>query len=208
MVGADLKNLINEAALPAARRDHERVAEPGLHRRAREDHPRGERAASCCRPRSGERTAYHESGHALLGMLIPGADPVRKISIVPRGRALGVTFQSPDADRYGYGAETTCAGGSPAPWADGRRRRSSTATSPPGPESDLEQVTTSIAKRMVGRWGMSRRHRPGFQCCRELGQRHALDRGEQRWSIGGHARAGRSRGAPHRRRLLCKQYGC
>jgi Peptidase family M41 len=51
-----------------------------------------------------ERTAFHESGHALLGMLRPGADPVRKISIIPRGRALGVTYQSPQADRYSYSA--------------------------------------------------------------------------------------------------------
>jgi cell division protease FtsH len=49
-----------------------------------------------------KRTAYHESGHALLGMLEPGADPVRKISIIPRGRALGVTLSTPDTDRYGY----------------------------------------------------------------------------------------------------------
>src|SRR4029079_17454741 len=56
-------------------------------------------------PAERERTAYHESGHALLGMLQPGADPVRKISIIPRGRALGVTFQSPESDRYGYSAD-------------------------------------------------------------------------------------------------------
>ena len=55
-------------------------------------------------PEERERTAYHESGHALLGMLEPGADPVRKVSIIPRGQALGVTFQSPESDRYGYGA--------------------------------------------------------------------------------------------------------
>jgi uncharacterized OB-fold protein len=55
-------------------------------------------------PEERRRTAYHEAGHAILGMLQPGADPVRKVSIVPRGQALGVTFQSPENDRYGYGA--------------------------------------------------------------------------------------------------------
>jgi cell division protease FtsH len=100
-----------------------------------------------------ERTAYHESGHALLGMLLPGADPVRKISIVPRGRALGVTFQSPDADRYGYGAEylrgriTGALGGRAA-------EEIVYGDITTGAESDLEQVT-AIARRMVGRWGMS-----------------------------------------------------
>ncbi|HVG99581.1 MAG TPA: cell division protein FtsH, partial [Miltoncostaeaceae bacterium] len=104
-------------------------------------------------PEERERTAYHESGHALLGMLLPGADPVRKISIVPRGRALGVTFQAPDSDRYGYGADylrgriTGALGGRAA-----EELVYEDVTT--GAESDLEQVT-AIARRMVGRWGMS-----------------------------------------------------
>jgi cell division protease FtsH len=100
-----------------------------------------------------ERTAYHEAGHAILGMIQPGADPVRKVSIVPRGRALGVTFQSPDADRYGYderylrGRIIGALGGRAAEeivYGD--------VTT--GAESDLEQITR-IARQMVGRWGMS-----------------------------------------------------
>jgi len=100
-----------------------------------------------------ERTAYHEAGHALLGMLQPGADRVRKISIVPRGISLGVTFQAPDTDRYGYsssflrGRIISSLGGRAAEelvYGD--------VTT--GAESDLEQVT-NIARRMVGRWGMS-----------------------------------------------------
>lgn len=104
-------------------------------------------------PAERERTAYHESGHALLGMLLPGADPVRKVSIVPRGRALGVTFQAPDSDRYGYGADylrgriTGALGGRAA-----EELVYEDVTT--GAESDLEQVT-AIARRMVGRWGMS-----------------------------------------------------
>ena len=79
-----------------------------------------------------ERTAYHEAGHALLGMLEPGADTVRKVSIVPRGLALGVTFQSPDADRYGYTARISGAGSS-ARSEGAPPRSSSTTTSRPGP---------------------------------------------------------------------------
>ena len=56
-------------------------------------------------PADRERTAYHESGHALVGMLTPGADPVRKVSIIPRGMALGVTLSTPDADRVSYSRE-------------------------------------------------------------------------------------------------------
>ena len=100
-----------------------------------------------------ERTAFHESGHALLGMLTPGADPVRKISIIPRGQALGVTFQAPQTDRYSYSAEylrgriTGALGGRAAEevvYGD--------VTT--GAESDLEHAS-QIARQMVGRWGMS-----------------------------------------------------
>ena len=152
MVGADLKNLINEAALTAARRDHERVQNQDF-TDALEKIVLGAARRIMLSPEERERTAYHESGHALLGMLIPGADPVRKISIVPRGRALGVTFQAPDADRYGYGADylrgriTGALGGRAA-------EEIIYGDITTGAESDLEQVT-NIAKRMVGRWGMS-----------------------------------------------------
>jgi cell division protease FtsH len=100
-----------------------------------------------------ERTAYHESGHALLGMLQPGADPVRKVSIVPRGRALGVTFQSPESDRYGYEAEYLR--GRIIGALGGRAAEELVyGDVTTGAESDLEQVTR-IARQMVGRWGMS-----------------------------------------------------
>ncbi|MGE0027046.1 MAG: ATP-dependent zinc metalloprotease FtsH [Thermoleophilia bacterium] len=152
MVGADLKNLINEAALTAARRNHERVQNQDF-TDALEKIVLGAARKIMLSPQERERTAYHESGHALLGMLMPGADPVRKVSIVPRGRALGVTFQAPDADRYGYGAEylrgriTGALGGRAA-------EEIIYGDITTGAESDLEQVT-NIAKRMVGRWGMS-----------------------------------------------------
>ena len=100
-----------------------------------------------------ERTAYHESGHALLGMLVPGSDPVRKVSIIPRGRALGVTFQSPEADRYGYSVEYLR--GRLVGALGGRAAEQLVfGDITTGAESDLEQATR-IARQMVGRWGMS-----------------------------------------------------
>jgi len=154
MVGADLKNLVNEAALTAARRgaddlgsaDFDRAIEKivlGAERRIAI--PELERA----------RTAYHEAGHALLSMLEPGADPLRKVSIVPRGQTLGSVIQIPDRDRYGFddtylrGRITVALGGRAAEelvYGD--------VTT--GAEADLEMVT-KLARQMVGRWGMSRR---------------------------------------------------
>jgi cell division protease FtsH len=104
-------------------------------------------------PEDKERTAFHESGHALLGMLTPGADPVRKISIIPRGQSLGVTFQSPETDRYGYSAKYLR--GRVVGALGGRAAEEIVyGDMTTGAESDLEQVTR-IARQMVGRWGMS-----------------------------------------------------
>ena len=101
MVGADLANLVNEAALLAARRGHERVAEADF-TDALERIVLGAERQVMMSDEDRRRTAYHEGGHAMVGMLTAGADPVRKISIIPRGLALGVTFSAPDADRYNY----------------------------------------------------------------------------------------------------------
>ncbi|MFZ0172320.1 MAG: ATP-dependent zinc metalloprotease FtsH, partial [Acidimicrobiales bacterium] len=152
MVGADLKNLVNEAALLAVRRDHDRVTMADI-TDSLEKIILGTRRGIVLSPEERERTAFHESGHALLGMLTPGADPVRKISIIPRGQALGVTFQAPETDRYGYSAQylrgriTGALGGRAAEeivYGD--------VTT--GAENDLEHAT-SIARQMAGRWGMS-----------------------------------------------------
>ncbi|HVN13360.1 MAG TPA: ATP-dependent zinc metalloprotease FtsH [Kineosporiaceae bacterium] len=152
MVGADLANLVNEAALLAARRGHERVTAADF-ADALEKIVLGTARGIMLSPEERQRTAYHESGHALLGMLTPGADPVRKVSIIPRGRALGVTFQSPTEDRYGY--SSTYLRGRITGALGGRAAEevvySDTTT---GAESDLDQVST-IARQMVGRWGMS-----------------------------------------------------
>jgi cell division protease FtsH len=152
MVGADLRNLANEAALTAARHRHERVELADFTEALSRIILGAERRITLS-SQERERTAYHEAGHAILGMVEPGADPVRKISIVPRGRALGVTFQSPDVERYGYDAAylrgriTGALGGRAA-----EELVYDDITT--GAESDLEQVTR-IARQMVGRWGMS-----------------------------------------------------
>jgi cell division protease FtsH len=101
MVGADLANLANEAALLAARRDHERVEQRDF-TDALERVVLGAARTVVLSPADRRRTAYHEAGHALVGMLTPGADPVRKVSIIPRGQALGVTHAAPDGDRFNY----------------------------------------------------------------------------------------------------------
>jgi cell division protease FtsH len=152
MVGADLRNLVNEAALIAARRDHTKVAAADF-ADALERIVLGAERKITLSVQERERTAYHEAGHAVLGMLEPGADPVRKVSIVPRGRALGVTFQSPSTDRYGYDArylEGRIVGALGGRAAEEIIYGNVTT----GAESDLEQVT-HIARQMVGRWGMS-----------------------------------------------------
>ncbi|MEZ5293773.1 MAG: ATP-dependent zinc metalloprotease FtsH [Vicinamibacterales bacterium] len=157
MTGADLANLVNEAALLAARRGQEAVAHRDL-TDALEKVQLGTARSVVIPAAERRRTAYHEAGHALLGMLQPGADPVRKVSIVPRGRALGVTLSTPDTDRYGYDANylrgriVGALGGMAA-----EQEVFGVITS--GAESDLEQVTR-IARSMVGRWGMSERVGP------------------------------------------------
>ena len=101
MNGADLALLVNEAALFAARRERQAI-ELRDFTDAIEKIVLGTERQIVMSDADRERTAYHESGHALVGMLTPGADPVRKVSIIPRGQALGVTLSTPDADKYGY----------------------------------------------------------------------------------------------------------
>jgi cell division protease FtsH len=152
MVGADLRNLVNEAALQAARRGHDQVSTADFGD-ALEKIVLGTVRGIMLSPQDRERTAYHESGHALLGMLTPGADPVRKVSIIPRGQALGVTFQAPAADQYAYSA--TYLRGRITGALGGRAAEEIVYTDvTTGAESDLDQVS-DIARQMVGRWGMS-----------------------------------------------------
>jgi cell division protease FtsH len=152
MVGADLANLANESALLAARRGHEKV-EMGDVTDSLEKIMLGSPRGILLSPADRERTAFHESGHALVGMLTRGADPVRKVSIIPRGMALGVTLSTPDSDRVSYSREDletkirVALGGRVA-----EEVVFGSITS--GAESDIQQLT-QIARQMVGRWGMS-----------------------------------------------------
>jgi cell division protease FtsH len=152
MVGADLANLANEAALLAARRGHDQVhmgdftdslekIELGAARKLRLD------------PAERRRTAYHEAGHALVGMLTPGADPVRKISIIPRTQSLGVTISSPGVDRFNYDKQGLIAH---IMVATGGRAAEEVVygNQTTGAESDIRQAT-NLARNMVGRFGMS-----------------------------------------------------
>jgi cell division protease FtsH len=152
MVGADLANLANEAALLAARRDHDKV-EMSDFTDALEKIMLGAPRGIVLTPADRERTAYHESGHALVGMLTPGADPVRKVSIIPRGMALGVTLSTPDTDHFNYSREELQAKILVA--LGGRAAEELVFDSlTTGAESDIQQLT-AIARQMVGRWGMS-----------------------------------------------------
>jgi len=157
MVGADLANLANEAALLAARRDHAKV-EMADFTDSLEKILLGAPRGIVLGPEDRERTAYHESGHALVGMLTPEADPVRKVSIIPRGQALGVTLSTPDSDRVSYSREELEA--KIAVSLGGRVAEEVVyGKITTGAESDLEQLT-QIARQMVGRWGMSEKVGP------------------------------------------------
>src|SRR3989454_4565201 len=152
MVGADLANLVNEAALLAARRVHELVNSDDFGD-AFERVLLGAERNIVLSLADRRMTAYHEAGHAIVGMLSPEADPVRKVSIIPRGVALGVTLSSPEEDRHGYDEDylltliKVALGGRAA--EDLVYGKLTT-----GAESDLQQLT-GIARQMVGRWGMS-----------------------------------------------------
>jgi cell division protease FtsH len=103
--GADLANLVNEAALFAARRNG-RVVEMQDFEKAKDKIMMGaERKSMVMDEEERRNTAYHEAGHALIGRLLPKLDPVHKVTIIPRGRALGVTMSLPEKDRYSYGRE-------------------------------------------------------------------------------------------------------
>ena len=152
--GADLKNLVNEAALLAARHEQNDVRQKDFLDSLEKIVLGPERPLLLSRADK-ERIAYHEGGHAILGLVVPGADPVNRVTIVPRGQALGVTYQRPDSDRYNYPEAYLRA--RIVGMLGGRAAEEIVyGTKTTGAESDIEQAT-GLARRMVTRWGMSER---------------------------------------------------
>src|SRR5207245_8340348 len=157
LVGADLRNLVNEAALLAARRSEDRVHQKDS-LEALEKLVLGPARNLVMSPAERERVAYHEGGHTILGLLVPGADPVNRVTIMPRGQALGVTYQRPEDDRHNYSEEylrariTGAMGGRASEEIVYGGRT-------PGAENDMQQAT-DLARQMVTRWGMSARLGP------------------------------------------------
>ena len=158
LVGAELRNLVNEAALLAARKDAERGPRPRTSPRRCRRSRSGPRATSCSTRPIASAPPTTRAGHALLGLLVPGSDPVHRVTIVPRGMALGATYQLPIDDRTSYAEDylrariTSALGGRAA-----EQLVYGVVTT--GAENDLQQVT-EIARQMVLRWGMSEKLGP------------------------------------------------
>ncbi len=151
--GADLANLVNEAALLAARLN-KTVADPSDFDNAKDKVLMGaERRSMVISDEEKKSTAYHEAGHTLVAKLVPGTDPVHKVSIIPRGRALGVTMQLPIEDKHSYSRESLLA--RIAVLMGGRAAEDlifNTFTT--GAGNDIERAT-EMARKMVCEWGMS-----------------------------------------------------
>ena len=151
--GADLENIVNEAALLAARQDKDAVTMADFEMAKDKVSMGAERRSAVISEHQKQVTAWHEAGHALVGWLTPGHDPVNKITIIPRGQALGVTMYLPIEDRVGYTKEEALAKIAAA--LGGRiaeQLKFGTITS--GAASDLQAVS-AIARKMVTEWGMS-----------------------------------------------------
>ncbi|HEX6134548.1 MAG TPA: ATP-dependent zinc metalloprotease FtsH [Longimicrobiales bacterium] len=155
MSGADLANLVNEGALLAARRGHDKVYMEDLDDAKDKVMLGAERRSMVLSDSERKLTAYHEAGHAVVALRLPGLDPVHKITIVPRGRALGVTASLPEEDRHSYSRDYLIA--SLAMLYGGRAAEEMTF----GPEkittgagNDIERAT-ALARRMVTQFGMS-----------------------------------------------------
>ncbi len=151
--GAQLANMVNEAALVAARRDRKSVMQADFEEAKDKVLMGKERRSMVMNEKEKRNTAYHEAGHALVAYMLPESDPLHKVTIIPRGRALGVTMQLPEEDKYNYAREYM--DGSITILLAGRISEElflgSTTT---GAANDLERVT-DLARKMVCEWGMS-----------------------------------------------------
>jgi cell division protease FtsH len=158
--GADLANLVNEAALFAARSDKKVVSMAEFERAKDKIMMGAERRSMIMKEDEKKLTAYHEAGHAIVGRLVPEHDPVYKVSIIPRGRALGVTMFLPEDDRYSYSKQllesqlSSLFGGRIAEQLIFGDEAVTT-----GASNDIERAT-SIARSMVTQWGLSDRMGP------------------------------------------------
>ena len=151
--GADLENLVNEAALLAARENREEV-DSGLLERAKDKVMMGaERKSMIISQKEKENTAYHEAGHALVAYLLPGTDPIHKVTIIPRGRALGLTMQLPIDEKYTHSKKDLL--NSIAILLGGRGAEKLVfGDVTTGAGNDIERAT-ELARKMVCEWGMS-----------------------------------------------------
>ena len=195
--GADLANLVNEAALFAAR-GNKRLVEMDDFERAKDKIIMGAERRSMVMPEHERKnTAYHESGHAVVAKLMPKTDPVHKVTIIPRGRALGVTMQLPEQDRYSMDREQLLQ--SISVLFGGRiAEEMFMGQMTTGASNDFERAT-EMARRMVTQWGMSRRARPdGVRRERGRGVPRPLDHHAQE-RLRGHHAAGRCRDPAHHR---------
>jgi cell division protease FtsH len=156
--GADLANLVNEAALLAARHDKDQIDQVEMEEAIDRVIAGPERKTRLISDKEKEITAYHEAGHAIVGALLPDADPVHKISIIPRGQALGVTMSLPTEDRFMMSRGQLMA--QLAMMLGGRAaERVIFDEITTGASNDLERVTQT-AKQMVTRYGMSEKLGP------------------------------------------------
>ncbi len=154
MSGADLANLVNEAALFAAR-GNKRLVDMDDFEKAKDKILMGaERKSMVISPEDKKKTAYHESGHAVIGMTLPGCDPVHKVTVIPRGRALGVTMSLPEQDRFSLYQDQML---SQISMLFGGRVAEEifVGSISTGASNDFERAT-SIARDMVTRYGMSK----------------------------------------------------
>ena len=157
MVGADLQSLVNEAALIAAREDVQQVAMVYFDR-AKDRQLMGMERKLFLSEEEKYITAIHEAGHALVAKALPGSDPVHKITIIPRGQALGLTQQLPEDDRYHY-QRSYLLGRLSVMLAGRTAEKQCFGEYSTGAQNDLKQVM-SLAEKMVCQWGMSDRLGP------------------------------------------------